>query len=438
MLKLYKFITSLSAPILNLLLRLRLKRGKEDAARLHERQGNPTEPRPDNGNPLIWIHAASVGEAQSALILMSAITIQKPKTNFLMTSGTVTSAHIMAKRLPENALHQYIPLDHPKWVESFLDHWQPDLALWMESELWPNILQTIKHKEIPAMLVNARLSDKSFRGWKRLKTQTNILLKSFDLILTQTEQDKIRYGLLGGQQVITAGNLKQSASPLPHDKADLDLLRGVISTRPTWVYASTHDGEEELAARIHKKLKEKIPNLLTIIVPRHPERRGDIAEKLEVTNLDIVFRGEDKNLPALNTDIYIADTLGELGLFYRLSDIAMIGRSFSLDGGGGHNPIEAAQLNCAVLTGPNIQFQEELFEDLLKTDGAKQVMTEEALQDELLALFSDEKVREYRVKNALAIALEKKYIIDNYMKHLSAFLIKEKTTSTDTNNKEAA
>ncbi len=428
MLKLYKFLTAFSAPVLNLLLRLRLKRGKENASRLHERQGKPTLSRPKG--QLIWIHAASVGEAQSALILINAITKQRSEAQFLVTSGTVTSATLMAERLPPHAFHQYIPLDHPQWVKNFLDHWQPNLALWMESELWPNILQSMKTQNIPAVLVNARLSDKSFRGWKRLKTQTKRLLKTFDAILCQTDQDKIRYELLGGSNVITAGNLKHSAAPLPHNKADLDLLRGIIGNRPTWVYASTHDGEEELATSIHRRLKKTIPDLLTIIVPRHPERCEEIAGKLTRDDLNIVFRGNDKNLPTLKTDIYVVDTLGELGLFYRLSDIAMIGRSFSRDGGGGHNPIEAAQLNCAVLTGANIQYQQELFDDMFQANAAKQIMSEEELFQTLQIFLTSADEKQKMIQAANNYASPTSYILDTYVTQINNLMT--------TNQKEAA
>ncbi len=420
MLKLYKILTSISAPFLRLLLHFRLKRGKEDAKRLQERQGHPSAKRPVG--ELVWIHAASVGECQSALILIDYITRQKPDINFLVTSGTVTSAKLMAERLPANALHQYIPLDHPQWVENFLHHWKPDLALWMESELWPNLLLSIREKNISAILVNARLSDKSFRHWKRLKFQTKRLLKSFDAVLAQTDQDKIRYELLGAKNVITAGNLKQSANPLPFGTTEFNNLKEVIGKRPVWLYASTHNGEETLAARLHEDLQQTTENILTIIAPRHPDRRDGIQSELNLMGLHTVFRGKEKKLPTEQTDIYIADTLGELGLFYTLSDIAVIGRSFSFDGGGGHNPVEAAQLNCAVLTGPNVQFQEELFNEMFEANAAHQVHTEEELLLAIKSLLDNPKHLKQAIDNAAAYAKSKNNIIDGYMQHLIPFL----------------
>lgn len=420
MLKLYKILTSISAPFLRLLLHLRLKRGKEDANRLMERQGYPSAKRP--AGELVWIHAASVGECQSALILIDHITRQKPEINFLVTSGTVTSAKLMAERLPVHALHQYIPLDHPQWVENFLTHWKPDLALWMESELWPNLLMTLHEKNISAILVNARLSDKSFHHWKRLKFQTKKLLQSFDLVLAQTDQDKIRYELLGAKNVMTAGNLKQSANPLPFGTTEFKNLKEAIGERPVWLYASTHNGEETLAARLHEDLKQTTPNILTIIVPRHPDRRAGIQSELNLMGLNTVFRGKEKKLPTDQTDIYIADTLGELGLFYTLSDIAIIGRSFSFDGGGGHNPVEAAQLNCAVITGPNIQFQEELFSEMFEANAAYQVHTEEELRQTLQFFLNNPEDLKQAIDNAAAYAKSKNNIIDGYMQHLTPFL----------------
>lgn len=416
MLLFYKIITALSAPILNILLKRRIASGKENAARIGERKGIISTPRPEGH--LIWIHAASVGEAQSALILIDTISKNSPETNFLVTSGTVTSADLMEKRLPNNAIHQFYPLDHPCWVHRFLEHWKPDTAFWMESELWPNMLSAIKKRDLPAALINARLSDKSYKHWRRFKGSIKKLLTAFDIILAQTDLDADRYRTLGANNVIVTDNLKHCAAPLPHKTEDLTALQNIIGERPVWLYASTHAGEETLACRLHLKLKEKHPNLLTILVPRHPERRNDILAACKSPDLKFELRGEDKNLPDENTDIYIADTLGELGLFYRLSPIAVIGRCFSDDGGGGHNPIEAAQLNCAVLTGPNVQYQTQLFDEMLAMNAVQQVLTEDAFYQALDTLFSDKQAREKLTDNATQYASAKDHIIDHVMKNL--------------------
>ncbi|HPF78134.1 MAG TPA: 3-deoxy-D-manno-octulosonic acid transferase [Alphaproteobacteria bacterium] len=422
MLPLYQAITALSAPILALLLKYRLARGKEDGTRLNERKGKSSPSRP--AGQLIWIHAASVGEAQSALILIEKISQQYEDISFLVTSGTVTSANLMAKRLPRNATHQFFPLDHPKWVSDFLDHWKPDLALWMESELWPNMLLALKNRNIPSVLVNARLSDRSYNRWKLFRCSIRKILSSFDLIMAQTQKDADRYLILGAKSVIVTDNLKYSAAPLPCNETDLTELQKSIGRRKIWLYASTHAGEESLACRLHSNLQEQFPDLLTILVPRHPERRDDIERECKIIGLNTTLRGESKILPTEKTQIYVADTLGELGLFYRLSPIAVIGRSFSHDGGGGHNPIEAAQLHCAVLTGPNIQYQTELFDAMFQTGAAKQMDTEKQLEDTLSLLISNDKECQRMIEAADKFADDKNHIIDNVMEQLKPFINK--------------
>jgi len=422
MLPLYQAITALSAPILALLLKYRLARGKEDGTRMNERKGKSSTSRP--AGQLIWIHAASVGEAQSALILIEKISQQYEDISFLVTSGTVTSANLMAKRLPRNATHQFFPLDHPKWVSDFLDHWKPDLALWMESELWPNMLLALKNRNIPSVLVNARLSDRSYNRWKLFRCSIRKILSSFDLIMAQTQKDADRYLILGAKSVIVTDNLKYSAAPLPCNETDLTELQKSIGRRKIWLYASTHAGEESLACRLHSNLQEQFPDLLTILVPRHPERRDDIERECKIIGLNTTLRGESKILPTEKTQIYVADTLGELGLFYRLSPIAVIGRSFSHDGGGGHNPIEAAQLHCAVLTGPNIQYQTELFDAMFQTGAAKQMDTEKQLEDTLSLLISNDKECQRMIEAADKFADDKNHIIDNVMEQLKPFINK--------------
>ncbi|MEM9469392.1 MAG: 3-deoxy-D-manno-octulosonic acid transferase, partial [Pseudomonadota bacterium] len=361
--------------------------------------------------------------AQSALILINKL-LEQFDVHVLVTSGTVTSAQLLEKRLPNKAMHQFMPLDQPKWCKRFLNYWKPDAALWIESELWPNMLRLTKKKKTPIILINARLSDVSFRRWSFFKSAAEKILKNFKLVLTQTERDQSRFEKLGAKKVIVTGNIKHSAAPLPYDESDLSELENALKNRSVWVYASTHDGEEELAARIHKKLKTDLPDLLTIIIPRHPERREDIKRKLNDDELDIGFRGDDKLQPNAETDIYIADTLGELGLFYHLSDIALIGRSFSHDGGGGHNPIEAAQLDCAVLTGPNIQFQQDLFNDMIADNAITRVTSEEELQKELHMLLTSKETREQQKKNAMKYAQKQTGIIDGVMEKIDPLLRK--------------
>lgn len=384
--KFYRFLTILAGPFLPIFLRWRMLRGKENPARLPERMGIAAQPRP--AGRLAWLHAASVGEAQSALILIDALRARYSDLSVLVTTGTVTSAELMEKRLPEGAFHQFYPLDRPVWVKRFLDHWKPDIALWMESELWPNMLAGLQTRGIPAALINARLSEKSFRNWRRIPSMAQDILKTFPVILAQTENDAQRFRNLGTDEsrIRVTGNLKYAAAPLPCDESSLAALQEAIAKRPVWVYASTHAGEEALACRVHEDLEEDIPGLLTILVPRHPDRGPEILGMCRIMGLPASLRSVSYALPGKKDSVYIADTLGELGLFYTLSPVAVIGRSFSHDGGGGHNPIEAAQLDCAVLTGPHVQFQKAVFDAMIQSDAAIQVQTEEELRNSLLEL----------------------------------------------------
>jgi 3-deoxy-D-manno-octulosonic-acid transferase len=408
MLKVYTTLMGAGAPLLRAVLQRRSERGKEDPLRAGERMGIPGRRRPEG--KLIWIHAASVGESQSMLAVVNAL-LERTDAHVLVTTGTVTSAQMMEKRLPARALHQYYPVDHPQWVKAFLDHWHPDLALWTESELWPAMLQETRRRAIPAVLVNARLSDRSFRRWKMLKSDVKELLETFGLVITQTDDDAKRYRELGARDVVTGGNLKYSAAPLPVDVDDLKVLQQAVANRPLWLYASTHDGEEALACRIHARLKQKIPGLLTLIVPRHPARGESIRSLCEAASLKVRLR-ENHNLPQAEDDMYIADTLGELGLFYRLAPVACIGRSFSHDGGGGHNPLEAAQLECAVISGPRVQNLAAIYDDMAGAGAAIIVKDENQFEAQLEKLLTvDAALKALRTKGA-GYAKEKARVLD--------------------------
>lgn len=405
---LYRLLTRLSA---STILKRRLKAGKEDAKRINERMGKASLRRPDG--ELLWMHGASVGEVTSLITLTKKIKKTYPNLTVLITSGTRTSANLLAQRQMDGVIHQYIPLDHPAWVNQFLDNWAPDAAILAESELWPNLLMAVKARGVPTALINARLSQKSFKNWSKLKGFSGRMLSTFSVILTQTDEDKTHYTQLGHNNVITAGNIKYSAPPLPHDAAELSRLKTKFKDRPIWVYASTHADEEALACRVHESIKKTLPSVLTVIVPRHPERRDSIAAKCDVEmGAPILFRSAMATPPE-NTEIYIADTLGELGLFYRLADIAVIGRTFSNDGGGGHNPLEAAQLGCATLYGPLFQNLKDIFNEMQDEGAAFLVRTEDALQTELLKLFLDPALQKQCQDTALNYMKGKADILEN-------------------------
>lgn len=422
-LKLYGRLTARSEKLLQKLLQKRLAQGKEDPVRLWERMGQSKLPRPVG--PLTWLHAASVGEAQSALILIENIRKARPDMNILLTTGTRTSAESIGQKLPVGAFHQYIPLDHPLWVKRFFDHWRPDLCLWMESELWPNMITQIKERDIMAALVNARLSDKSYARWKWFPKTAEYLIGTFSAVLAQTGPDYTRYRQLGARWAIVTDNIKYSARPLPADEDALKLISAKMAGRKVWVYASTHAGEEEMACRLHAILRNNWPDLLTIIVPRHPNRGEDI----EALCHSHKFRTQRRSLepqggPEPDTEIYIADTMGELGLFYRLTPIACIGRSFSKDGGGGHNPLEAAQLGCAVLHGPNVQFQKEIYEEMGKADALISLTDERHFLHALQDLMEKPEYLAHMQKKAGDFAATKTGVIGRVMEALKPMLEK--------------
>jgi len=422
MLGLYRTFLNHSESRLRRFLHKRLARGKEDGERIGEREGLATMERP--AGRLLWVHGASVGEAQSALILIRQLIEQAEGDDFhvMVTTGTVTSARFLQDRLPERCFHQFYPLDHPDWVEKFLNHWTPDAALWMESELWPNMVQAVHARDIPAAMVNARLSDRSFKMWKWIKGDIKTLLRCFNLILTQSEEAKERFGTLGGLDVRYTGNIKYSAAPLPCDDEDLKQFQVAVNQRPLWIYASTHKGEEEIACDVHQILKGAMDDVLTVIVPRHPERGDAIAEVIKAQGLSFSRRSEGQRVPRAEDDIYLADTMGELGLFYRAAPLACIGRSLSDDGGGGHNPIEAAQLHCGVLHGPNIQYQRDFFAEMNGAGAALQIDDAAHLAQTLQRFLSaPDELQKFR-DTAYKFTRGKHGVVDHVMKQLSPLL----------------
>ena len=345
----YRTLTTLAAPLIGLYLRRRLGQGKEDQARFDERLGHAGRERP--AGPIIWVHAASVGEAISVLPLIERVATAVPGGHVLLTTGTVTSARLMAERLPSRAYHQYVPADRPDAVRRFLDHWRPDLVLWVESELWPNLISA-SAATAPLILVNARMSERSFRRWRRFPRMATDLLGTFALCLAQNGEEARRLVDLGARHVRCVGNLKNAAPPLPVDEAELARMRALLGARPRWLAASTHAGEETIAVEAHRALKRDHPGLLTIIVPRHAMRGSMIAEKLAAEDLVVANRGGGEPVTA-ETDVYVAATMGELGLFYRLANVVFVGGS--LVPHGGQNPLEPARLDCAILYGPHME-----------------------------------------------------------------------------------
>lgn len=416
-LALYRGATTLAAPLLGVLLRHRLARGKEDGDRLAERRGVATRPRPDG--PLVWLHAASVGEAQSALSLIDRILAAWPRLHMLVTTGTVTSARLLEHRLPPRALHQYAPVDCPSWVRRFHGHWRPDLALWIESELWPNLLAEAHRHRTPLLLINARLSDQSFAGWSRFPGLAAKLLGHFDLCLAQSEQQAERLQALGATEVRYVGNLKYSAEPLPADEQALARARAMVAERPLWLAASTHPGEEHITGDVHMHLRPRIPDLLTVIAPRHPDRAPAIAGELTQRGLRVKRRSAGE-LAGPGDDIYLADTMGELGLFYRLARIAFIGGSLAPH--GGHNPLEPAQLGCAILHGPDMGNFRAIATELADARASLQCDDIGSLVAAVERLLRDERARAALAGAAMAVADANRMVLDRVYEALAPYI----------------
>jgi 3-deoxy-D-manno-octulosonic-acid transferase len=329
----------------------RLRRGKEIAGRLAERRGIDATPRP--GGKLLWLHAASVGETMSLLPVLTALGVHAPDLTVLLTTGTVTSAQLLARRLEagleDRVLHRFVPLDVPGWAARFLDHWQPDAAGFVESELWPNLLFACRRRGIPVMLVNARMSERSYAGWRRVPGLARAVLGCFVHIQARAPADAARLEALGAASVSAPGDLKFAAPALPADAAELERLRAALTGRPVWLAASTHPGEEAAVLAVHRALAPTHPGLLTILVPRHPERGAEIAGAAGKIALHRRSAGDEPP----EQGVWLADTLGELGLWYRLAGAAFVGRSLVLPGGG-QNPLEPARLGCAIAMGPHV------------------------------------------------------------------------------------
>ena len=414
---LYRALTILAAPLIGLYLGRRRAAGKEDAERLPERLGVAGAARPPG--PLVWVHAASVGESLAALPLVERVLETRPDLRALVTTGTVTSARLMAERLPARALHQYVPVDRPDAVGRFLDHWQPDLALWTESEFWPNLVADTQARGIPMVLVNGRMSDRSFGRWTLMRGFIGPLLAGFAMCLAQSERDTRRLRALGATDVRAAGNLKSAAPPLPVDEAELARMRAAFEGRPLWLAASTHPGEETIAATVHHTLAEAHGGLLTIIAPRHPARGETIAEGLRGMGLGVALRSAGEAVGA-DTDIYVADTLGELGLFYRLAGAAFVGGS--LVPHGGQNPLEPARLDCAVVYGPHMDNFATFTAAFAAGDAATPVADAEGLTGAVGALLGDDDLRARRAAAARAVAEAEAGVLDVVEAALAPFL----------------
>lgn len=423
---LYRAATTVAAPVVHIYLAIRRYRKKEDGGRVRERFGIASQARPEG--QLAWLHAASIGESLSMLPLINTLLNSRPGMSILVTTGTVSSARLMSERLPDRAFHQYVPVDRVAYARRFLDHWRPDLALWAESEFWPNLISECHARGVPMVLVNGRISTKSYAGWQKAKGLIAQLLKGFTLCLGQTQEDAERLKNLGAVRPLCVGNLKFAVPPLPVDDGEFDVLTEALGTRPRWLAASTHPGEEEIIAEVHQQLAADHPNLITLIAPRHPDRGGDIAAKLLEQGLSVAQRAKGQPITP-DTTIYIADTLGELGLFFRLVDIAFMGKSFIPL--GGQNPLEALRLDCAVLHGPHMDNFRLITEQMKNAGCAIEVENGHMLGETLGYLLSDPKRIVEMIKAGTEFADGQAEVINSVAREIEIILERIGTTADE-------
>jgi 3-deoxy-D-manno-octulosonic-acid transferase len=418
---LHLYRTGLSAlePAAAGLLLWRERKGKEDRSRLRERRGWPSTERPDGH--LAWLHGASVGETLSLMPVVEQLMYRGLQV--LITSGTRTSADVIARRLPPGALHQFVPLDVPRYVRRFLNHWQPDLVLLAESEIWPNMITEIERRNIPLVLVNGRLSERSYLRWSKLPNVAQALFDRFALCIAQTADDADRLARLGAPRVSVAGNLKFDATPPPSDPRMLAALSGLVAGRPLWMAASTHPGEEEIIAEVHRTLEARFPHLLTIIVPRHPDRGSDAAEIAREADLRCARRS-DGQYPDRDTDVYVADTIGELGLFYRLSPLVFMGGS--LVPRGGQNPIEPAKLGSAILHGPHVHNFTDVYSAIDRAGGALPIPDGPTLVRALTELLADPRLAREMARSAAETVERLGGAVTRTMQSIEPFILQMK------------
>ncbi|RKF14979.1 3-deoxy-D-manno-octulosonic acid transferase [Roseovarius spongiae] len=380
----YARLAGVLAPLTHSGIRAKMAAQKVDAERFSEKLGHASLPRPEG--PLLWFHAASVGESLSVLRLISLIGARAPGLGFLITTGTATSAQILATRLPPRCRHQFAPLDTRRAVERFLDHWRPDAAVFVESELWPNMLTLTAARGVPMALLNARISERSARGWKRVPATARHLLGLFGVIHTQDARTTRHMHEIGATHARTGRNIKAASGPLPHDADALAQIRAALGDRPVWVASSTHPGEEEIVLDAHRALLDDHPRLLLILVPRHPERGDRVQSLIRARGLTLARRSAGEQ-PGAGTQVYLADTLGETGLWYAASPLVCLGGSFTPV--GGHNPYEPAHAGAVVLHGPLYANFSDAYADFAQAGGAVEVADGAALREALDALLKD-------------------------------------------------
>ncbi len=411
----YRWVGVGAYPFMGSYVALRASRGKEQHARRHERYGKASIERPTG--PLAWVHAVSVGETGAVLGLVERM--RERGINVVLTTGTTTSAALAAERLGDEVIHQYVPLDLKPAVSRFLNYWKPDVAIFAESEIWPMTILELGARRIPQILINGRMSDRSFVRWQKRVALAESLFENLSHVAAQTEQDAERFLALGARPVTVTGNLKADVVLPPVGAEAQAKMQVAIKGRKVWAAISTHEGEELIAARVHKALKKQFPDLLTIIVPRHPRRTADVHGMLEQQGMVVALRSVH-GFPAKSTDVFLGDTIGEMGLYLRMANVAFVGKS--LTGGGGQNPLEPAVLDTAILSGPNVDAFSEAYGKLVEARGARFVEDEAELTKALKHLFDNEKLRKGMAQAAARVVGDMEGALDKTWDMLGPFV----------------
>jgi len=410
----YRWIGTAIYPLVWSYLAARAAKGKEDSTRRQERYGHASAPRPQG--PLVWFHAASVGETTAVIPLIREVS--RRGIAVVLTTGTTTSARVAAERLGSSVIHQYVPLDFKPAVARFLDYWEPDLAIIAESEIWPMTIVELGQRHIPQVLVNGRLSDRTFGRWKKRPWLADALFENLALVIAQSDLDADRFRALGALPVMVSGNLKVDTDAPPHDGQVLKHYRQQIRDRKTWAAISTFEGEENAAGIVHRALKERT-GLLTIIVPRHPERCDAIEAMLKAKGLTVARRTRNDPITP-ETDIFLGDTIGEMGLYLRLTEVAFVGRSLFAE--GGQNPLEPAMLGCAILSGGNVQNFRDTYQMLAKNGSAKIIRDVEMLAKGVNYLLVNDEVRRKMIDAGLETVHEMRGALSATIRGLEPYI----------------
>ncbi len=413
----YKLLTILLSPFFYLLVGLRVIKGKENSKRYKEKLGFFSYPRPKG--QLLWFHAASVGELNSIIFLIKRLSEERPKLNFLITTITVNSEKIFHKAGLLRTIHQFLPLDIPFLARKFTNYWHPELGIFVDSELWPNLLTEAAHK-MRLINLNGRISDKSFARWKYFSPLISYMYKKFSLILptSQTEMKKIQY-FIKSDAVKYVGNLKYAMPALSCNEEELKILKKALAKRKIWIAASTHKGEEEILIACHQELLKEFPDLLLIIAPRHPERGSDITRLAKEQGCKVAVRSQQEKITK-SCNVYIADTIGELGLIYRLSDIVFVGGS--LIPHGGHNFLEAARLGCSVIVGPCTHNFKDLTEEFKQMNAILIASNAEQLVTSVHSLLTKPSLKMKYIQNAGSFSAATDHIMDQTVKVILGYL----------------